>query len=151
MKILPFCILGFGAFLAPFCFFAGRYLAPAREIRTWTPERNSANLESSLAIAGLNGFKVEGVMVDRIGPRECVHLHLKSVTPVTPAGGNFTEPVRSVDLHRLFGYFKRDIEDLVGSHKCKSFGSHLEFQDEELYLHRIIPLRWDWSDGDGDG
>ena len=141
MKILPLCILGCGAALAPVGFLAGRYLAPAREIRTWTPERNSANLEGSVAIASLDGFKVAGVMVDRIGPRECVHLHLKSVTPVTPAGGNFTEPVRSVDLSRLFGYFKRDIEDLVGSHQCKSFGSHLEFQDGDLHLHKIIPLR----------
>ena len=85
--ILPLCILGCGAALAPVGFLAGRYLAPAREIRTWIPERNSANLESSEAIASLDGFKVEGVMVDRIGPRECVHLHLKSVTPVTPVGG----------------------------------------------------------------
>jgi hypothetical protein len=30
---------------------------------------------------------------------------------------------------------------LVGSFKCKSFGSHLEFQDGDLHLHKIIPLR----------
>jgi hypothetical protein len=141
MKILPLCIVGCSALLAPVGFLAGRYLAPAREIRTWIPERNSANLESSEAIASLDGFKVEGVMVDRIGPRECVHLHLKSVTPVTPVGGGVAEPVRSVDLIRLFGYFKRDVEGLVGSFKCKSFGSHLEFQDGDLHLHKIIPLR----------
>jgi hypothetical protein len=134
-------VIGCSVSLAPIGFLAGRYLAPKREITTWAPELNRGNSEIVFGTGTLDVFKIESVMVDRVGPRDCVYVHIKSVTPLTPLGGSFTEPARSVDLSRLFGHSKNDIEHLVKSYKCKIVDSHLEFQDEKLHLNKIIPLR----------